>query len=649
MKHLRTYPFRPPRRVYDDTVGNFALYFRFLRAYVQPFKWAVGLIMLLVCMECCSVFLLAYFTRVVVDKILVVSSPRIEQVKADRRRQEGRTAGMETLPVGRQPPAMGLGHRINLGLQATPRPPGAGRWLLYIALAYIGTIVTLNLLMRLAARTRIRIGQRITANLRDDMHKKVIMLSLAYHSSHTPGRLLSRILWDVNAVQDQMLTTIINTVAHSVMIVIGFALLFSIDWRLAALSLTVMPFYVLIFKVIRPYLKEAGFEMSHTNSCLYGLVAQKFDSIRAVQAYGRERQERLNFHRLSAVFLRDALRYGWLSALISRSGEVLSGLGTNGAVFLTGVWFVLEGRITLGEMLYAFTTASSLFAPVLQLSNINIVMTNLLISLRRLSDILDEPIEIKDRPDAVDFPSPVRQGIVLNNVHFQYPGATEPVFHNVNLTIPAGTWLCIMGPSGSGKTTLLHMLARLYEPTTGEILIDGIPLKKIKIDPLRQRLALVPQEARIFSGTLRDNICYGYPDATPQQIMDAAKAAEFHDFIMTMKVQYETLLGEKGTTLSGGQKQRLSLARALITNPDVLLLDDVTSALDAETERKIQETLSRILQGKTAVIVSQRVSMARRCHRICVVSDGLVAEFGTHEELLLRKGFYSRLHAQQTE
>jgi ABC-type multidrug transport system fused ATPase/permease subunit len=206
-----------------------------------------------------------------------------------------------------------------------------------------------------------------------------------------------------------------------------------------------------------------------------------------------------------------------------------------------------------------------------------------------------------------------------------------------------------MGASGAGKTTLLHLLARLFEPDAGEILYDGIPINKIRILSLRRRLALVPQEAQIISGTVRDNICYGLPDAEPKDIIAAARAAEFLEFIMSMKVQYETILGEKGASLSGGQKQRLSLARALLTQPEILLLDDCTSSLDAEIEYRIQETLARILVGKTAVIVTQRVSMAQRCHRIYVLENGVISEQGTHDQLAVQNGFYARLVERQTK
>jgi ATP-binding cassette subfamily B protein len=251
----------------------------------------------------------------------------------------------------------------------------------------------------------------------------------------------------------------------------------------------------------------------------------------------------------------------------------------------------------------------------------------------------------------VPLPSPLRTGVEIHNLSFSYGNADagDAVLRSVEFDVAAGSWVCLMGASGSGKSTLLHLLCRLYDPSHGIIRFDGVPLSKVRLDSLREKVGFVPQTPQIFSGTVRDNITYGKPDATPSEIMAAAKMAEMHDFILEMPVQYETLVGERGTTLSGGQRQRLSLARALLTDPEVLLLDDCTSALDANTERRIQETLARNLRGKTAIIASQRVSMAKRCDRIVVLENGVVSESGTHGELLAQGGFYSRLHAQQTE
>jgi len=331
------------------------------------------------------------------------------------------------------------------------------------------------------------------------------------------------------------------------------------------------------------------------------------------------------------------------------SGQIISGLAT-GTLFLVGARYVVNGNMSLGQMLYLYGIAATLFMPVLTLTMLSVQFNHLVVIVQRLVEVLDEPPEIVDKPNAVMFPRPIREGISLHNVGLRYSTDVDadPVLQAVSLRIPAGTWLCVMGPSGAGKSTLLYLLLRLCEPSWGEITIDGIPLSRIRIKSFRNCVSFVPQEPRIFSGTIRDNICYAVPDAEPQQIMMASKAAELHQFIMGLPVKYETMLGEKGVSLSGGQRQRLSLARALLTDPDVLLLDDCTSALDADTERRIQDTLARILVDKTAIIVSQRASMAKRCHKICTLENRIISEYGTHDELLQRGGFYARLHARQS-
>jgi ATP-binding cassette subfamily B protein len=391
-------------------------------------------------------------------------------------------------------------------------------------------------------------------------------------------------------------------------------------------------------------------ELRHTNSCLYGLVTQKVEGMKVIQAYAREGLERLHMHRLSACFLRDAVSQQAESAGLQSCARIASGL-TSAAIFVFAVHMVLKAELTLGEMLLVHGTVANLFMPVMQFTQLNIIVSNMQVTLGRMMHVLEAEPDIKEAPDAVPLPSPLRTGVEIHNLSFSYGNADagDAVLRSVEFDVAAGSWVCLMGASGSGKSTLLHLLCRLYDPSHGIIRFDGVPLSKVRLDSLREKVGFVPQTPQIFSGTVRDNITYGKPDATPSEIMAAAKMAEMHDFILEMPVQYETLVGERGTTLSGGQRQRLSLARALLTDPEVLLLDDCTSALDANTERRIQETLARNLRGKTAIIASQRVSMAKRCDRIVVLENGVVSESGTHGELLAQGGFYSRLHAQQTE
>lgn len=648
--HHRNYTFRPPYREKERNKGPLSLFFRFIRTYVAPFRKLFLICILMGLLDYCgSFYLLAYYSKVVIDSILVVSPPPVDSLKESR--VEKSMAGLEREKEKMQ--ASKAAEKINREKEQrenfSMRPPGARHKLWGIFMLYVFTLIGGNLLNRSAGRLRISIGQKLTLKLREDMHAQVMRLSLAYYAMHTPGRLLARIISDTGAVQDQVMNIFVNGVSQLAIVLIGSMILLLINWQMMLIVALSLPFYVLIYKIANPMLMKMHREMSHTNACLWGLVSQKLDTIRMIQACNREKKERLYFHRLAACYLRDSLTQNEVGAASGSLGASLSGLTSGVAVFLYGIYQVLNNNLTLGEMMYAWGTACALFGPILQISNLNITFANLLVYLRRLSEVLDEPIKIADAPDAVNLPVPIRIGIVLNHVRFSYDPDGEEVLKDISLAVPSGSWLCLVGASGCGKTTLLHLIDRLFEPNAGSILFDDTPLQKIRLSSLRRRMALVPQEAQIISGTVRDNICYGWPEAEPSQIIAAARAAEFHDFVMTLPAKYETMLGEKGTTLSGGQKQRLSLARALLTNPEVLLLDDCTSSLDAETEKKIQETLSKIMAGKTAVIVSQRVSMARLCQKICVIENGLVADLGTHTELIARDGFYSRLYARQTE
>ncbi len=641
--HHREMAFRPPRREHSNEAGDLSLFLRFLRVYVLPHRWMLTIIAVWWCATAAVPFLMAWYTRVVVDDILVIAPAAAQPAPGASETPNG----TDRHPAARTRPAIGRERRAEQD-PLSGRSPGAGRQLALMFAVYLGTMVATNLGSRVEVRARVRIGQNLTARLREDLHAKVMRLSVGYHKAHAPGRLMARVLSDVGVVQDQMYLTILTVLSCLTMVLVGFTILVFVQWQFAVIVACTLPFYVYFYKRTIPPLRATNVELRHTNSCLYSLASQKLDGIRAIQAYSRERHERLILHRLSACFLRDAMAQQRLNATLSMRAGLTASLGT-GALFLYGTVAVLDGRMTLGALMFAYGAASNLFSPVLTLSQINTTVSQILVVLHRLRQVLDEPEEIKEDPNAVDCPSPLKTGISVRGVSFRYGAQGDPVLEDISFEVPAGTWLCVMGPSGAGKSTLLYVLDRLYQAGRGDIVIDDAPLNHIRFDSLRRRMALVPQEAQIFSGTLRDNICYGFPDASANEIMDAARAAEIHDFIMTLPVKYETIIGEKGATLSGGQRQRISLARALLTKPEILLLDDCTSALDAETERRIQETLQRILVGKTAVIVSQRVSMAMRCHRICVLGNGRVTEFGTHQQLLDKPGFYARLHAQQTK
>lgn len=641
--HHRNIRFRPPRKEYDPIAGHMDLYFRFLRDYVWPYRRVLLAISIWWVVNAWTPFLMAWYGRIVVDSILVVT-PTSAADPASVAAQLPSSSQLDRMPEKEEPP---VGLTRDRGPGMTVRPAGAMRMLGMLFGIYMITLIISNIGSRMEARGRIRIGQQLTARLREDIHQKVMRLSLAYHKSHAPGRLMSRILSDVGEVQDQLYMTFLSFLSAFTLITTGLIILFVLDWHFGGIVLLTLPAYVMAYRRSRHVLSEVNAELRHTNSWLYSLVSQKLDSIRAIQSYGRERHEDLNFHRLSSCFLRDTMTQQNAAAELGALCTIIAALGTS-ALFLYGTLQVLAGEMTLGTLMYANGVAALLFGPVITLSQLNVTISKLLVVLQRLVQILDEKETITDAPDALDFPVPLKRGVTLLNAHFRHDQQSKPVMEDITLHIPTGSWMCVMGPSGCGKSTLLHLLSRLYEPLTGEIFYDHVSLNRIRAETLHRRVVLVPQEPQIFGGSIRDNICYGNPDASPRDIIAAAQAAEIHDSIMALPVKYETLIGEKGMTLSGGQRQRITLARALLTQPDVLLLDDCMSALDADTERRIQDTLIKILKGRTAVIVSQRASMAMRCQKICVLDGGVVSEIGTHDDLSKGNGFYARLYRQQT-
>ena len=656
---FRDVPYRPARERYD-TGGTYRLIIAFFNVYVRPLRWKMALYITVATMNACSVYLMAYYSKIVVDDILRINVHA--SVAAPARRTETRLAASDT-PVerGRKTQSgftrddaapsqrRSLGHASEAHHRAHPpeRAPNAAGRLFFIFLLYIGTILLLNRSMQKVIRIRHRIGQEISVNLRDDVHQKIMHMSSIYHKSTTPGRLMARILNDVNILRDQLVMNAETLVSQTLMFLIGFLILLSINWICAVIVIVAMIPYSLAMRASRIKMRLFNREIRHSNACLWGLVSQKLDAMKAVFAYARERAEALNFFRLSAVMQRDSIMQQYVGASVGRSAQLVSSLTTQG-IFIYCTTQVLNNQMTLGEMMFINGAVVNLFTPVVNLTNLTVRMSNMLVIMQRIWHMLQNQDFIKEDSSAVALPFPLKKGIRIDHLTFAYGSDAPDVLHNIHLDIPAGSWVCVMGPSGSGKSTLAGLLARLYEPTHGKIYYDDIPLDRVSVSSLRHAMAVVPQEAQIFSGTIRENITYGFPDAEPVTIMAAAKAADCHDFIVNLPVQYETIVGEKGTSLSGGQRQRISIARALLTDPKVLILDDCTSALDANTEAKIQETLERLMNKRTSVIVSQRVSMAMRCDLIVVLENGTITETGTHEELVHAGGFYSRLYAQQT-
>ncbi len=656
----RISPFRPPRE--DFSYNNpMHLFFSFYRRYLHPHRRSLIFYLIFSTLASCSVFLMGFFTKLVVDDILVINVAE-EEIVQERHYEEFRTE-VEPIPGERRKtskltdidsPAMDERIRLTEGKQneefrtknASRRPANAGTKLFIIFLVYVGSFVLLNELSRLATNVRHVIARRMTVDIRKDLHERILSLSSHYHQTTTPGRLLARIISDVDNIQADFLNIVNIVFSQTIMIVVGFIIVLILDWRCAIIVIGVSVPYFLLRSKTRKYLRAINRELRHTNACIWGLVSQKLDAIKAIFAYGCEKLEMINMFRLSSIFTRDNIQNVRLNSGINRSAILISNL-TQQAIFIFATVRVLNNEISLGEMMFICDASNNLFPPLYTLAITAGNIASTLVLIQRISATLENPNFLPEAEDAKPFPEKISSGIFVNNLSFSYDTNSKQVLSNINLSIPIGEWVCIIGPSGSGKSTLINLLARLYDPTSGTITIDSTPLTEFAQKDLHKHISLVPQEAQIISGTVRSNIIYGTQNSKPSQIMEAAKAADCHDFIMNLPVKYETIIGEKGQTLSGGQRQRISIARAIITNPDVLLLDDCTSALDANTERKLQETLTHIMENKTAIIVSQRISMAMRCHKIIVLEDGFITAQGTHQQLLHRSKFYAELYQTQ--
>jgi subfamily B ATP-binding cassette protein MsbA len=331
--------------------------------------------------------------------------------------------------------------------------------------------------------------------------------------------------------------------------------------------------------------------------------------------------------------------------VLSLACGLISSVGT-ALVLYYGALQVKRAALTLGGLLYFYTATISLFGPILALTYMNVVVQWVLAALRRIFEVLDEEVSIKDAEGAIALPE-MKGHVVFRNVSLKYEGAAGYALKDLDFEVPAGSVVCLVGPSGSGKSSIVNLLLRLYDPTEGHVLIDGHDIKDIRVRSLRDHIGIVPQEPILFSGTIAENIMYGHVEATASQVVAAAKAAELHDFIYSLPEKYEAEIGERGTTLSGGQKQRLAFAMALITDPSLLILDDSMSALDAETEAKIQKTLGGIMKDRTTFVITHRMSTAMMADLILVLDRGRLVQKGTHEELVTQPGMYRRMFEQQ--
>jgi subfamily B ATP-binding cassette protein MsbA len=489
------------------------------------------------------------------------------------------------------------------------------------------------------------IANDVVFRMRRHIHEKLMRLQLSFHNQHQTGRLMSRAIDDMRVIQGQFVGILTHIATFLGVICINVSIMYYISPKLATMAILIMPCYFFIHKNLVKRIQDLYRVQRRRNAGLYGLIRDRLANPRVIKGFGKEKREQITFYRMARDLFQRERKIVVLSNALSMSCTFLSVIAS--AIPLGyGVLMVQRGELTVGYLLFFYSVCWGLFYPLAVLSSVSAGMQGVRIACERIIGVLDEPIIIADKPDAQSYDG-FEKAVEIKKLAFKYAEDGPLALRDIDLVIPCGSRICLMGASGAGKSTLGMQLLRLYDPTAGQVMVDGIDIKEIKITHWRRRVSYVPQEPVLFSGTLASNILYGNGDATREQMIAAAKAAEIHEFVETLSDKYDTVIGENGLRLSGGQKQRISLARALVTNPDILVLDDCTSALDAETESKIQKTFKTALAGKTVVMISHRISAASNADKIVVLDHGRIAEEGEHQELFDKQGVYWSLVKDQ--
>jgi len=512
-------------------------------------------------------------------------------------------------------------------------------WL--VALFLVAALVSLVLS---AANTYLTgwVGERMLADLRNQLFRHLERLSMGFYERNRTGVIVSRITNDVEAL-DQLVTDGVTSLVQNTLLLVGTAVvLFLLDWRLALAALLVLPTMALVTAWFRSRSNRAYRSVRERLGLVTATLAEDVAGMRVVQSFTREPEQEQAFRGVNDRYRAANYRTVVLNAIYFPAVDVLSSIAT-AIVFGYGGWLVYHGEMSTGTLFAFALYLSNFFDPIQQLSQLYNTFLSAIAALDKIVGVLDEEPQVVDASAAADLPR-IDGHVRFEGVRFGYGRNLPEVLHGLELDVPAGTTVALVGHTGAGKSTIAKLLARFYDPTEGRITVDGHDLRTVTQHSLRSQLGIVPQEGFLFGGTVAENIAFGRPAASREEIEHAARAVGVHAFVEELPDGYDTHLGERGTRLSLGQRQLVAFARALLADPRILILDEATSSVDIGTERRIERALRELLVGRTAFVIAHRLSTIRDADLIVVLEHGVVVEQGTHEELLARRGLYTSLY-----
>ncbi len=584
---------------------------RFIGGLVQPYKRTLVIILLAMLVETLMSLAAPWPLKIILDNVVGdhKMSPWLHDILG---------------------PMLEHGNRLHVALVAAS---------LYILISSLGALASYidNYYTESA-------GQWVAHDLRMRMYNHLQRLSLGYYNTHQTGTILSTITSDISTIQGFASSSTLDILVDMLTIVSMLGLMFWLNWDFTLIALAVTPFLLLFVSRFKKAVKTATHEVRKEQSAIVAVVQQGLESIQVVKAFGQEGTEEEMLRAVSQATVSAALKARSVKALLSPVVTVVVAICT-AIVLWRGAALILAGTMTVGSLTVYLAYLSRFFKPVKDLATTTNAIAQVTVGVERVRSILDTEVIIPEKPDSVEA-EPFRGEIELKHVAFGYDEAT-PILTDVSFHIKPGEFVGIVGPTGSGKSTVVSLIPRFYDAATGSVLVDGKDVRDYKIKSLRDQIGYVLQDTALFHGTIFENIAFGNPHATKEEVIAAAKLANADEFISRMPQGYDTLVGERGSTLSGGQRQRIGIARVMVRNNPILLLDEPTAALDSESEKLVVDALEKLMKGKTVIAIAHRLTTIRDASQIIVISGGVVVEDGSHEQLLRKGGIYADLYRTQ--